>query len=193
MSMASPAASSACWTGCCSSASRPGRATGPRNPCAVPAPSSTSSSPPHGSSSRPPRRRSIAGHGPCPDGPRSDRSLRARVHAPARAHPDRAVANPRSLGLLAAHTRRAADPRAAGGSGLVDLTLPGVGRDPAWLTAIARASGLHIVMGCGWYRGAYYPAEAMIDRRSVDDLADELVAEATAGVGDSGVRPGIIG
>ena len=38
-------------------------------------------------------------------------------------------------------------------------------------------------MGCGWYRTAYYPAEAQIDRRSVDDLADELVREATEGVG----------
>jgi predicted metal-dependent phosphotriesterase family hydrolase len=83
--------------------------------------------------------------------------------------------------------------RAAGGSGLVDLTLPGVGRDPRWLVDIAGASGLHIVMGCGWYRGAYYPPESRIDRRSVDDLADELVAEACHGVGDSGVRPGIIG
>ena len=83
--------------------------------------------------------------------------------------------------------------RAAGGSGLVDLTLPGVGRDPEWLSGLARASGLHIVMGCGWYRGAYYPAEARIDRRSVDALADELVEEATEGVGDTGVRPGIIG
>ena len=67
--------------------------------------------------------------------------------------------------------------RAAGGSGLVDLTLPGVGRDPAWLRGLAEASGLHIVMGCGWYRTAYYPPEARIDRRSVDDLADELVRE----------------
>jgi len=83
--------------------------------------------------------------------------------------------------------------RAAGGSGLVDLTPPGVGRDPAWLTRIARSSGLHVVMGCGWYREAYYPAETRIDRRSVDDLADELVREATDGVGDTGVRPGIIG
>jgi phosphotriesterase-related protein len=83
--------------------------------------------------------------------------------------------------------------REAGGSGLVDLTLPGVGRDPAWLVRIAEATGLHVVMGCGWYRGAYYPAEALIDRRSVDDLADELVREATDGVGQSGVRPGIIG
>jgi phosphotriesterase-related protein len=83
--------------------------------------------------------------------------------------------------------------REAGGGGLVDLTLPGVGRDPAWLAGIARSSGLDIVMGCGWYRGAYYPPEARIDRRSVDDLADELVREATEGVGDTGIRPGIIG
>ena len=72
--------------------------------------------------------------------------------------------------------------REAGGSGVVDLTLPGVGRDPTWLSGIARSSGLHVVMGCGWYRGAYYPPEALIDQRSVDDLADELVHEATEGV-----------
>ena len=83
--------------------------------------------------------------------------------------------------------------RDAGGGGLVDLTLPGVGRDPAWLRDIATASGLHVVMGCGWYRGVHYPAEARIDRRSVDDLADELVAEITDGVAGTGVRPGIIG
>jgi phosphotriesterase-related protein len=83
--------------------------------------------------------------------------------------------------------------REAGGSGMVDLTLPGVGRDPTWLAGIARSSGLHVVMGCGWYRGAYYPPEARVDRRSVDDLADELVREAAEGVGDTGIRPGIIG
>ena len=83
--------------------------------------------------------------------------------------------------------------REAGGSCLVDVTLPGVGRDPAWLRGLAEASGLHIVMGCGWYRTAYYPPEARIDRRPVDDLADELVREVAHGVGESGVRPGIIG
>ena len=83
--------------------------------------------------------------------------------------------------------------RAAGGSGLVDVTLDGVGRDPVWLRTLAEATGLHLVMGCGWYRTAYYPPETRIDRRSVDDLADELVAEIGDGVGASGVRPGIIG
>jgi phosphotriesterase-related protein len=83
--------------------------------------------------------------------------------------------------------------REAGGTALADLTLPGIGRDPAWLRRLAERSGLHIVMGGGWYRTAYYPTEAMIDRRSVDSLADELVREATEGVGDTGIRTGILG
>jgi phosphotriesterase-related protein len=83
--------------------------------------------------------------------------------------------------------------RAAGGGTIVDLTLDGVGRDPRWLAAISRASGLHVVMGSGWYRGAHYPAEALIDRRSVDALAEDIVRDATDSVGDSGIRAGIIG
>ncbi len=87
--------------------------------------------------------------------------------------------------------------RDAGGSALVDVTPVGVGRDAAWLSALARATGLHLVMGCGWYREAYYPAEALIDRRSVESLADELVREIEDGITvdalDAAVRPGIIG
>jgi predicted metal-dependent phosphotriesterase family hydrolase len=81
----------------------------------------------------------------------------------------------------------------AGGTCLVDLTLPGVGRDPERLVRLSETTNLHLVMGCGWYRGAYYPADALIDRRSVDDLADELVREIAEGVEESGIRPGIIG
>ena len=83
--------------------------------------------------------------------------------------------------------------REAGGTALADLTLPGVGRDPEWLVRIARATGLHVVMGGGWYRGMHYPPEALIDRRSADDLADELVREVEVGVGETGVRVGIFG
>ena len=83
--------------------------------------------------------------------------------------------------------------RDARGGGIVDLTLDGVGRDPAWLAGLSRATGLHVVMGSGWYRGAYYPAAAEIDRRSVDSLADEIVRDATVGVGGTGIQAGIIG
>ena len=86
-----------------------------------------------------------------------------------------------------------ADFRRRGGATLVDLTLDGVGRDPERLRRMSARSGVQLVMGCGWYRGAYYPPEARIDRRTVDDLAAELVAEFRDGVRGTGVHPGIIG
>jgi len=83
--------------------------------------------------------------------------------------------------------------RALGGSCLADLTLPGVGRDPLWLRRLAERTGLRLVMGAGWYREAYYPPEALIDRRSVEDLAEELVRDFDEGVGETGIRPGVLG
>jgi len=79
--------------------------------------------------------------------------------------------------------------KALGGGTLVDVTPIGIGRDLTRLARLAQATGLHIVAGAGWYRQAYYPAEARIDRRSIDDLADEIVQEFV----DGPVRPGIIG
>jgi phosphotriesterase-related protein len=85
------------------------------------------------------------------------------------------------------------DFRRRGGSTIVDLTLPGVGRDPERLRRLATRTGVQIVMGTGWYRQSYYPPEALVDRRSVDDLAAEMVAEFRDGVAGTGIRPGIIG
>lgn len=85
------------------------------------------------------------------------------------------------------------DFRRRGGSTIADLTLPGVGRDPERLRRLASSSGVQIVMGTGWYRESNYPPEARIDRRTVDDLAGEMIAEFRDGVGGMGVRPGIIG
>jgi len=79
--------------------------------------------------------------------------------------------------------------KALGGGTVVDVTPVGIGRDLERLTRLSQATGLHIVAGSGWYRQAYYPAEARIDRRSIDDLADEIVQEFV----DGPVRPGIIG
>jgi len=79
--------------------------------------------------------------------------------------------------------------QALGGGTLVDVTPIGIGRDLTRLARLSQATGLHIVAGAGWYRQAYYPAEARIDRRSIDDLADEIVQEFV----DGPVRPGIIG
>ena len=85
------------------------------------------------------------------------------------------------------------DYRRRGGSTLVDLTPPGTGRDPERLRRLATRTGVQIVMGTGWYRQSYYPADALIDRRSVDDLAAEMIAEFADGVAGTGVHPGILG
>ena len=85
------------------------------------------------------------------------------------------------------------DFRRRGGSTLVDLTLDGVGRDPERLRRLASSTGLNVVMGAGWYRGAHYPAEALVERSTVDELAARIVAEFEGGVAGTGIRPGIIG
>ena len=98
--------------------------------------------------------------------------------------------------LIAAELGRFAE---AGGSCVVDVTLAAIGRDPAWLRRLSARTSLHLVMGCGWYREPYYPQEDLVDRRSVEELADILVREFADGVpGSEGpdgvrVRPGIIG
>lgn len=77
----------------------------------------------------------------------------------------------------------------AGGRTVVDVTPPDLGRDPPTLQEIARRSGLHVVMGTGWYRRAFYPPH--LDTTATEALAEAMVAELIEGVG--GVRAGIIG
>jgi phosphotriesterase-related protein len=79
----------------------------------------------------------------------------------------------------------------AGGRTVVDPTPAGLGRDPAALARIARATGLNVVMGAGYYVAASHPPD--MDRRTVDQLAREMIADVTEGVGDSGVRAGLLG
>jgi phosphotriesterase-related protein len=79
----------------------------------------------------------------------------------------------------------------AGGRAVVDPTPRTLARDPLALARIARATGLHVVMGAGYYVAASHPPH--MDRLSVDDLAREMIADITVGVGDPGVRSGLIG
>jgi phosphotriesterase-related protein len=79
----------------------------------------------------------------------------------------------------------------AGGRTVVDPTPRTIGRDPLALARIARATGLNVVMGAGYYVNASHPAD--MDRRTVDELAREMIADVTSGVGETGVRAGLIG
>jgi phosphotriesterase-related protein len=81
--------------------------------------------------------------------------------------------------------------RTLGGGAMVDLSLPDIGRDPTALRAIAHATGLHIVMGCGHYVHLAHPAS--LRDESVESIVERLVNEIEHGAGANRVRPGIIG
>lgn len=83
--------------------------------------------------------------------------------------------------------------RAQGGSTIVDLNTPAIGRQPERIRMLSERTGLNFVMGCGWYRENYYQPEENHIRRQVPELADELVREFREGVGGTGIRPGVIG
>jgi len=79
----------------------------------------------------------------------------------------------------------------AGGGTIVDVTTIGIGRDPAALARISRATGVKIVTGAGYYVDAAHP-EGMDDKTD-QDIAEEMIADITTGVGDTQVKAGIIG
>src|SRR5438876_7225339 len=79
----------------------------------------------------------------------------------------------------------------AGGHTVVDPTPRTLARDPLALARLARATGLNIVMGAGYYVAAAHPPD--MNRRTVDDLTREIVADVTVGAGDTGVPSGLIG
>jgi len=75
---------------------------------------------------------------------------------------------------------------------IVDVTTDRrMGRDPATLRRVSESLDLHIVMGCGRYREPWFEPE--FGQLTTRQLADQLTTEIEQGVGDTGIRPGIIG
>jgi predicted metal-dependent phosphotriesterase family hydrolase len=91
--------------------------------------------------------------------------------------------------LMAAEVARF---REAGGRTLVDCTTDEIGRDPLAIRRISEATGVNVVMGCGHYRDPYLDRD-WFDRNDVDTIADAIVREIEDGVGETGIRPGVIG
>ena len=79
----------------------------------------------------------------------------------------------------------------AGGDTLVDCTPMGIGRDPEKLQRVSAATGINIVMGCGYYTYDTHPAE--LKDWSAENIRDEMVTDLLEGVGDAKIKAGIIG
>jgi phosphotriesterase-related protein len=79
-----------------------------------------------------------------------------------------------------------------GGGTIVDVTTAGLSRNLPALKRISRATGLNIIAGSGYYvmRG---DTCRELDRKTEDEIADEIVKDLLVGAGDAKIRAGIIG
>ncbi|MGR0319605.1 phosphotriesterase family protein [Agromyces sp. ZXT2-3] len=80
---------------------------------------------------------------------------------------------------------------------VVDLSPYGVvgrddeGADVALLVEVSERTGLHIVSGTALYLEAYAPAWAR--SATLEEIASRFIADATDGIGGSGIRAGVFG
>ncbi|MFT4030277.1 MAG: hypothetical protein QM675_10415 [Protaetiibacter sp.] len=81
--------------------------------------------------------------------------------------------------------------RDLGGGTIVDLTTIGIGRDARGLARISRATGVHVVVGAGYYAHGFAPRGA--EQLSRDQIRDEIVRDIVEGIGETDIRAGIIG
>ena len=79
----------------------------------------------------------------------------------------------------------------AGGNSIVEMSSIGLGRDPQALARISRATGLNIIMGSGYYLAVSLPPD--FDKRREESITEEIVCDITIGVGNTGIRAGVIG
>ncbi len=79
----------------------------------------------------------------------------------------------------------------AGGGTIVEMSNIGIRRDPLGLRRISEKTGVHIVMGAGYYKDGWLPPE--VDAMSVEDLTRNMVQDIEVGVDGTGLRAGVIG
>ncbi len=80
-----------------------------------------------------------------------------------------------------------------GGTTLVDSTpdFADSSRNPEKLVRISNETGIKFVAGAGYYVGMSHPEH--MKKWSQEKLKDEIVKDLTVGIGDTGIRAGIIG
>ena len=81
--------------------------------------------------------------------------------------------------------------RASGGGTIIDVTCIGIDRNPKRLVEISQATGVHLVMGSGYYVAANHPPE--LETWKEDEITAQIVRDVLEGVDATGVKAGIIG
>jgi phosphotriesterase-related protein len=84
--------------------------------------------------------------------------------------------------------RELSDAKAGGVDTIIDLTTPDLGRDVAFVRDVATATGINIVVATGIWRDI----PRSFWERSLDRIADIFVREIEVGIGDTGIKAGVI-
>lgn len=79
----------------------------------------------------------------------------------------------------------------AGGRSMVEVTNDGMGRDVERLQRLSEASGVHIITCTGFYKDPFIPEFAK--RWTGERFAQHFIQEATEGIAETGIFPGVIG
>ena len=78
-----------------------------------------------------------------------------------------------------------------GGNTVVDCTLDEIGRKPLALKEISQRTGVNVIIGCGhYYHKAHFP---YVKDATVDVLAEEMYTDVVCGIGNTGIKAGVIG
>jgi phosphotriesterase-related protein len=95
------------------------------------------------------------------------------------------------LGSFADSLEEVLDYKTAGGGAVVDVSNIRLGRDPVALLKISHASGLHVVMGAGWYQKRYHPLN--MSELKLEDMTEIIVRDIVAGADGTDIRAGVVG
>jgi phosphotriesterase-related protein len=85
-------------------------------------------------------------------------------------------------------TAEVSDYRAAGGSAILEMSVPGMRMNVEGLRQISQQTGVHIVLATGLYVEASWP-DRFLDM-SVEQLTDYMVKDVEVGLGSTGIKAG---
>ena len=84
--------------------------------------------------------------------------------------------------------RELSEAKAGGVDTIIELSTPDLGRDAALLADVSREAGLNIVVATGLWRDI----PRYFWNKDPDEIADVFVREIEVGIGDTGVKAGVI-
>ena len=80
--------------------------------------------------------------------------------------------------------------RQAGGSAVVEMTTPEIGRRPEELARISRATDVHIIATTGHHKDKF--SRQILTAASVEKIAANIVRDITVGMEDTKIKAGVI-